>query len=399
MENNKKRNIAIIVPNLRGGGAERVVSNLSLYLSDKKYNKYIILYSAEKIEYPYRGNLIDLNIKAINNSFVKIFNLIRRIYKLKRIKRKLHIQISISFLESANIVNIFSKDKDRVIVSIRNFKSKSSNGLYGKIYNCLIKMFYNRVDMLVAVSKGIKRDLVKNYGIKENKIKVIYNLYDLEKIQELSKEKIEDEYKEIFNFPVIINVGRLTRQKGQWHLIRAFKKVKEKITNIKLIILGIGELEDYLKQLVEELNLEKDVFFLGFQKNPFKFISKSKIYAFPSLYEGFPNALVEAMACGIPVISSDCRSGPREILAPESNINKETKNIEYAKYGVLIPVCNDNYYNACFSLTSEETILAKSITELYSSKELLKKYTGKSKERAKDFDKNRIILEYEDILK
>ncbi len=157
MENNKKRNIAIIVPNLRGGGAERVVSNLSLYLSDKKYNKYIILYSAEKIEYPYRGNLIDLNIKAINNPLAKIFTLIRRIYKLKRIKRKLNIQTSISFLEAANIVNIFSKDKDKVIVSIRNFKSKSSNGLYGKIYNCLIKMFYNRVDMLVAVSRGLRR--------------------------------------------------------------------------------------------------------------------------------------------------------------------------------------------------------------------------------------------------
>lgn len=115
---------------------------------------------------------------------------------------------------------------------------------------------------------------------------------------------------------------------------------------MKLAILGRGELEDYLKQLACEMDLEKDVYFLGFQKNPFKFISKSKIYVFPSLYEGFPNALCEAMACGVTVISSDCKSGPREILAPETNIDGETKIIEYAKYGMLLPVCDDNCYGA-----------------------------------------------------
>ena len=399
MENNKKKNLAIIVPTLNGGGAERVSANLSIYLSEQKYKKYVILYDAEKIEYPYRGDLIDLNVKAINNPLGKIFNLIRRIYKLKRIKKKLHIQVSISFLEAANIVNIFSKTEDKIIVSIRNFMSKSSKGFYGKLYNYLIKKFYNRADIFVVVSKGVREDLIKNYGIKENKIKIIYNLYDLEKIQNLAKEEIEDKYKRIFNNPVIINVGRLAKQKGQWHLIRAFKKVKEEITNMKLIILGKGELEDYLKELACEMDLEKDVYFLGFQKNPFKFISKSKIYVFPSLYEGFPNALVEAMACGIPVISSDCKSGPREILAPETDLKIETKTIEYAKYGVLIPVCDDNYYDIRSPLTAKEKILAKSIIDLYSSKELLGSYTHKAKERVKDFDKDKIILEYENILK
>ena len=399
MENNKKRNVAIIVPNLRGGGAERVASNLSLYLSEQKYKKYIILYDAEKIDYPYAGNLIDLNVKAANNLAGKIFNLIRRIYKLKKIKRKLNIQTSISFLGAANIVNIFSKTKDKIIVSIRTFKSKNSAGFYGKVYNYLIKKHYSRADMFISVSKGAKDDLIKNYGIDKDKIKVIYNLYDLEKIQKLAREKIEDKYKNIFNNPVIINMGRLSRPKGQWHLIRAFKKVKEEITNMKLIILGIGELEDYLKKLTYEMGLEKDVYFLGFQKNPFKFISKSKIYIFPSLYEGFPNALVEAMTCGIPVISSDCKSGPREILAPGTNIDREIKIIEYAKYGLLLPVCNGNYYKARDPLTNKEMILAKSIVELYSSKELLENYAHKAKERTMDFDKDKIILEYENILK
>lgn len=399
MENNKKRNIAIIIPTLRDGGAERVASNLSLYLSEKKYNKYIILYDAEEIEYPYKGILLDLNTKAINNPLGKIFNFIKRVYKVKKIKKRYKIQISISFLETANVVNIFTKGEDKVIPSIRNFKSKISKSFYGKIYNYLITIFYNRVNILVAVSKGVKEDLIKNYGIDKNKIKVIYNLYDLEKIQELSKEKIEDEYKEIFNSPVIINVGRLTRQKGQWHLIRAFKRVKEEITNIRLVILGRGELENYLKQLVSEMGLEKDVYFLGFQRNPFKFVLKSTIYVFSSLYEGFPNALVEAMACGIPVISSDCKSGPREILAPETNLKIEIKTVEYTKYGVLIPVCDNKYYSARFPLTNEEMLLAKSIVDLYSSQELLENYTHIAKERTMDFDKDKIIVQYENILR
>lgn len=396
---NKKSNIAIIVPTLRNGGAERIASNLSLYLSEQKYKKYIILYDAEKIDYPYRGNLIDLNIKAANNFLSKMFNFIRRIYKLRKIKRKLHIQISISFLEAANIVNIFSKTEGKVIVTANSFKSKGLKGFYGKIYNYLIRRFYNRADILVAVSKGVKNDLIKNYRIRQNRIKVIYNFFDIKKIQDLAKEKIEYKYKKIFNNPVIINMGRLTNPKGQWHLIRAFKKVKEEITNIKLIILGSGELEDYLKKLVCKLNLEKDVYFLGFQENPLKFISKSTIFVFPSLYEGFGNALVEAMACGIPVISSDCKSGPREILAAETDLKMETKTIEYAKYGVLIPVCDDKYYNAQFPLTDEEKILAKSIIDLYSSKELLENYAYKAKERVEDFNKDKIILQYEDILK
>jgi glycosyltransferase involved in cell wall biosynthesis len=232
----------------------------------------------------------------------------------------------------------------------------------------------------------------------KKKIQVIYNFYDIDEINKMSTNDIEDEYKEIFKFPVIINMGSLTKQKGQWHLIRVFKKVKEVIPKMKLVFLGEGELENELKKLVYDLKLEKDVFFLGFQKNPFKFISKAKIFVFPSLYEGFPNAIVEAMTCGIPVISSDCDSGPREILAPNSDIKKKTNCIEYAEYGILIPVCSHKILGAETPLSIKEKIIVNSILKLFLRKDLLNKYISKSKERIKYFEKNNILTKYEKII-
>lgn len=398
MHENKKKNVAIIIPVLKSGGAERVASNLSLLLPNKKFNKYIFLFDGDGIDYSYGGTLINLNLKATDNPFGKLVNLLKRVYKLKKTKRILHIETSISFLDSANIVNIFSKTGDKIILAIRNYKSKSSKGLYGKIYDCMIRNFYNQADNLIAVSEGVKKDLIENYRINNNKIEVIYNFYNLEKINQLSREKIEKEYIEIFDDPVIINVGRLTHQKGQWHLIRAFTKVKEKIKNLKLVILGQGEMEQYLRQLVSEMNLEKDIHFLSFQKNPFKFISKSVIFVFPSLYEGFPNALVEAMACGIPVIASDCKSGPRELLAPGADVRREIKNIEYAKYGLLVPICDGKHYKAKVPIKKEEMILAKSIVDLYRDKKALAEYSKQAIKRAEDFRTEKIISQYENLL-
>jgi len=398
MHDKKKNNIAIILPVLKNGGAERVVSNLSIHLSNNEFNKYIILFDGEEIDYPFDGNLINCKIKASDHLFGKIVNIIKRIYKLRRIKKKLHINTSISFLDAANIVNIFSKAEDKIVLSIRNFKSKSSKGFYGKIYNYLIMVFFRRADKLVAVSKGVKDDLVENYKINEDKIKVIYNFYNIERIKILAREEVEEQYKKIFDIPVIINVGRLSEQKGQWHLIRAFKRVNEKIKDLNLLILGRGKIEKYLKQLVYDMNLEKNVYFLGFQKNPYKFFFKSTIFVLPSLYEGFPNALVEAMACGIPVISSDCKSGPREILAPETDMKKDIKTIEYNEYGILIPVCDGKYYQANEPIKGEEMILAKSIIDLYLDKNLLTEYRTRVIKRAEDFKTEKIISEYENIL-
>jgi len=391
----KKKNVAILIPKLAGGGAERVASNLSIYLDEEKFNKYVIVYDSNEQTYDYGGKLIDLNAKAINNPIGKIYNLFKRVMKMRKFKKENNIDVTISLLSGPNLVNILSKKDDKVFVSVRNFISKSAKGFYGNIYKFSINNLYNKADKVISVSKAIADDLIKNYNIEKNKIKVIYNPYDINKIQKLSQEKINDEYKEIFEKPTIINMGRLSEQKGQWHLLRAFKKVETEIKDAQLVILGKGELEKYLKKLANDLELSERVHFLGFQNNPFKYIANSDLYVFPSLFEGFPNALVEAMACKISVLSADCKSGPREILAPDTNINKKINDIKYAKYGVLFPVLNNKKYSDLDGISKNEEKLSEIIIKFMKDKVLRKKYKKLAYSRVDNFSFKNIIKLWE----
>ena len=196
------------------------------------------------------------------------------------------------------------------------------------------------------------------------------------------------------------------KQKGQWYLLRVFKALKEKHKDLKLVILGERELKDYLVKLSQELRLKTyvwdrdklsesfDVYFLGFQKNPFKFIARSKLFVFPSLWEGFGNVLVEAMACGVCVVSSDCRSGPREILAPNTDFNYQAQKPEFAEYGILMPVFEVKYKTAKEPLEEREIMWVEMIDTLLNNDSLRKHYSEKAKQRAEDFRIEKIVEEW-----
>ncbi|MGO1369366.1 glycosyltransferase [Senegalia sp. (in: firmicutes)] len=387
------KNIVILIYSLKGGGAEKVAASLSKILN-KKYNVYLIVFDSRDIVYSYSGNLIDLNIKSETNIFKKIINVFLRIHKVKKIKKLYKINTTVSFLETSNIINIFSRVNDKIIISIRSHISSKRKNFYKYFISSIIKFFYKKADQIIAVSKGVAEDLIQNYNLPSAKVKYIYNSVDIDKIKNMAKEPIEnhtDLYEDKFT---LINIGRLNTAKGQWHLIRSLKAIKADIPNIKLIILGQGELEPYLKRITDRMNLNDNVVFCGFKKNPYKYIDKADLFVFSSLYEGFSNALLEAMVCSIPIISTDCNSGPREVLAPDTNINNKCIDIEYSKYGIMFPVFDGIKYDEEDPLTKEEKLLAESVIQLYKNEKLRNEYSHKSDERICDFSVNKIEDEW-----
>lgn len=392
-----RKKIAFIIPTLRDGGAERVLSNMSINLDDS-IDQRILVWDANDIDYPYKGELVDLDLPYSSNLFIKLKNVIKRVFVVRKYKKENNIQTTISHLEGPNMVNILSKVNDKVIVCIHNFQSREKQGLKGNIYKMLMKKFYNKADLIVCVSENIKLDLIDKFNLDEKKIKVIYNPFDINKIEKMMYEPLEDEYKEIFEKPVVISVGRLTNQKAQWNLIKSFVKVRESIPDCNLVILGQGELEHDLKKLTHKLGLDDTVFFLGFQSNPFKFVSKAKVFALTSLYEGFPMCLAEAMVCKTAVISVDCKSGPRELLAPNSDILSQCKNVEFEEFGVLCPEFNVKLEEmAQYSIIGAEEMFADGIIKLLNDDDLRIRYTEIAKNRVNNFDVENILKQWEKI--
>ena len=392
------------------GGAQRLASNLSLSLAEK-FNIYFVLFE-KKIDYPYSGELFVLNSKATKNYVLKSMRFLKRVRAIKKIKNEIRPDISVSFLDNSNIFNILANLWDTKILNMQiDHSTKHLRGFNKKAYNFFIKKYYNNANVITVPSEYIKYTMIKEFNIKPDIIKTIYNFVDIETINKQKEESLGS-FENLFKYrKAIVNMGRLTYQKGQWHLLRAFAKVKELHPNISLIIMGEGDLKDDLIELSNSLNLKTysvwgnkdldklhDVYFLGFQKNPFKILYNSRIFVLSSLWEGFPFVLLEALACGLPVISSDCFSGPREILAPATDILNKSNKIEMAEYGILIPEGDKKQKKYNDPLIKTEVSLIEAMKLLLEDENLYKRYKEQSLKRAKDFDKKEIMNKWLEII-
>lgn len=227
-----------------------------------------------------------------------------------------------SFGTSANFANVSSKGKESVIVGIRSYDWLTD---YFATFT-IDKWIYNKADLVVSVSKVIADKAEKTFNIEKSKSKVLYNPYDVKYIRKKAKEQIT-EIDIPNNGKVIISVGRLVNQKGFNHLIKAFSLVLNEFPDAMLLIVGHGDKESKLIKLISDLGVDDNVVLLGGQDNPYKFMQIANLYVLSSITEGFPNAMVEAMSVGLPVLAVDCKSGPREILSL-SDHNEEAQGLE-----------------------------------------------------------------------
>ena len=376
------KNIAILVPTLNKGGAERVAANMSLEFA-KHYNVYLIVHDGSNIIYPFGGKLIDLHLPPAGNKIGKIFTFLKRIRALRKLKHQYSIDVTVSHLPSSNNVNIFSRSGDRIITYVHVMETWSPGIAVREWVTARMS------DRMVCVSECVRRCMTDTFHIDADKTVTVYNFCDL---------NVPDEKKKDSNPIVISTMGRLTEQKGHWHLIRALKKVVGNSDEpVLLKIIGEGELREPLTQLVEKAGLRNHVVFTGFLDNPWSVLADTDIYVSSSLSEGLPMALVEAGRCGLPIISTDCDAGCREILAPETEITYKTSEIEKAEYGILVPVCSTGDIEQT-ELTPEENLMADAILELIKNPELRAAYAERAKKRSEDFRAVNIMQQWFEIL-
>jgi len=372
-----KKNLSILIYSLASGGAERVVSILLNELKDK-YNITLVLMN-DTIFYDIPKNLQIICLENSNpneSGIKKLLKLPLLAWKYRNVNKS---DISLSFMNRPNYVNIIAKlmgMKSKVIISERAMPSiQHKSGLQGLLNRFLIQYLYNKSDLVIANSRGNAIDLINNFNIK--KVETVYNPCDIEEILEQSKENIELNY----NGFIFVTVGRLDNGKNHKLIVEAMQHI-----NAKLYIVGDGELKKNLELTIENLELQDKVFLLGRQKNPYKYLAKADCFVFSSNHEGFPNVLLEALACSLPIISTDCKSGPREILAPRSVSSRQLKDeIEISDYGILTPINN-------------RKMMIKAMKLIIDNQELRVKYSSKALQRAKEFDKNKIIKEWISLL-
>jgi len=390
--------IVFLINSLTSGGAEKVAAEIVNKLCDKCKITIISIENDKFYELKKEVRFIPMSqLKRHSNPAIKCLMLPIIACKIIKHVKMENPKVLVSLLEVSNFLGIIISKilKIPIIISVHtNPEMQYKHGFLSYLIKKLIKCLYPKSDKIVVVSKSLKNILIKKYNLHDDLIQVIYNPVNISEILKLSNEPLDEEHQKIFkNSFVFINIGRLTEQKGQWFLIRSFKKVVEKHPNAKLIILGDGELKDKLQELIYKLNLQNNVFLLGAQKNPYKFLKNSNCFVFSSLWEGFGIVLIEALALNIPIISTDCLVGPREIICPELDIEEHIDYPYYGKYGILSKTfkinCNNVNEMIIKPLSNEEIMFAKLMIEILENEDLRKKYSF-GIERANDFDIEKI---------
>lgn len=320
------RRTAFYIPNLGGGGAQRVIINLTRGFIDRGHDVDLVVAKAAGPlldDVPEGVRLVDLDSRGTFGSLPRLVKYIRHERPAAMLSTMSHCNVV------AILARWFSGSDMRLVVREANtmtFHEYRTPSVRERIVYYLMMFLYSRADMIVANSLDTATDLVRHGITDEDRVIVIHNPVVSGDLLEKQNAAIDHPWFHDSEIPVVLGIGRLHAQKNYETMIRAFGIVR-KDRAARLVILGEGSERDRLLDIVKELGLEEFVEFHGFVSNPHAFVSRASVLALSSRWEGFGNVLVEALAAGTPVVSTDCPGGPAEIL-------------EHGRFGKLVPVGN-----------------------------------------------------------
>jgi glycosyltransferase involved in cell wall biosynthesis len=377
--NKKLPKLLMLITNFGKGGAQRVFFDHATAFSANGLPVEEAVFNADEDVRLYNSELPLHSLDGAGVSKIPgpLGRILSRAKSLKAIVAKEHFEVVISHMDGANWINVLSAAKAKKILVVHGTilhdhdQHPFKQWLRKKV---IIPWLYNKADLTVSVSEGIAHELKEICKVK--RVTAIPNFFDLEGIRQKSLQPIPEQYEKLFaDHPVLITSGRLADQKKQAILPVILKSLRTAgDTTTKLVILGDGPLRDELIQKSVSAGLKVfnvwdiqcpyhenyDVYFLGYIDNPYQYLRRSALFLFPSAWEGFPMALCEAMVTGIPVLSADCPTGPREILAPGTvDIRYSLAQTEYTSFGVLLPMvdkpgCEQEWVAATTLLLSKE---------------------------------------------
>jgi glycosyltransferase involved in cell wall biosynthesis len=308
-----EKKITFLISSLAGGGAEGVCVNIANGLADRGWVVTLVVLHMAKSVYHNRlsskVNFVVLNVPNTRYSFFALYRYIKDNtpkklvvfnYELPVVLILIRIFTSLNFYLITRNINTFSENK---------IQSKNVNWRV-KIFSGLLTKYYTKADHIVNQCNGMKDDLLSVFPAIINKTSVIYNPVN-EKLANIAKKT---DFSSINKQQYLLCVGRLEAQKAFHYAIEAFALLTSKHPDLRLKIVGKGSLENDLKQLVEQLNIKDKVDFEGFQDDVATYYLRARVTLLTSLYEGFPNTLLESITLGTPIVAFDCKSGPKEII-------------------------------------------------------------------------------------
>ncbi len=365
------KKLALLIPDLRGGGSERMVSRLSYMLSDV-YDLTIILFDEKNQKYPVGCDVICLACPAKKGLLHKMKNVFLRRSRIQKLCIEKDFDMVISFTRTGNLSLGISNINAVKVISCRNYYDYKQ---HSRLYRFLLK----HSDYLLCNSQEMFNDIKINIGDIQ-KLEVLQNCFDINEIVKQSHLPMNKEMRDFyFDHQVIVNMGRFIKGKGHDSLIRAFDIIKESCPRAKLLLIGEGGAkEKEIFKMITQSDYSKDIKVIPFQKNPFIYIHYAAVYAFSSSIEGFPNSLVEAMACETAIVASECKTGVKEILCDNDEI-----------YGLLCPRLSLEFGESVSELETVQ-IYADAVVKVLLDSELQQDLAKKAYERAKHFSDARM---------